>query len=229
MNATLLKPMFAGVACLALSACASLDKPLRDPAYAPTYPAQAATAPAAVTGSIYNPGNNLFLWEDVKPRRVGDILTVVLEERTDANKSASTTTKKESSVGLSVPGLFGRPATAGGTEILNAEIEGARDFKGNGGSSQSNRLSGNITVTVSEVLPNGILVVRGEKLLTLNQGSEVVRVRGLVRPTDIRTDNSIRSWQIANAEITYSGKGALADSNQQGWLSRFFNSPMWPF
>ncbi len=227
--AKLLERVAATTALLALASCATLDPPLRDPAYAPSLPEPPAARPEAATGAIYNPNNNLFLFEDIRARRVGDTLIVVLEEKTAANKSASTTTKKESGLSLGVKSLFGRPATAGGAEFLNADVEASRDFSGKGGSTQSNSLSGNITATVAEVLPNGNLVVRGEKVLTLNQGSEVVRVRGIVRPVDIRADNSVRSWQIANAEITYSGKGALADSNQQGWLSRFFNSAFWPF
>ena len=98
-----------------------------------------------------------------------------------------------------------------------------------GDSSQSNSLSGNITVTVAAVHPNGNMLVRGEKLLTLNQGAEVVRISGLVRPVDVTPQNTVLSTQIADAQITYSGTGAIAQSNQQGWLARFFNSPYWPF
>ncbi|MDP3368030.1 MAG: flagellar basal body L-ring protein FlgH, partial [Pseudomonas sp.] len=94
---------------------------------------------------------------------------------------------------------------------------------------QSNSLSGSVTVTVAEVLPNGVLVVRGEKWLTLNTGDEMVRISGLVRADDISSSNTVSSTRIADARLTYSGTGSFADASQPGWLSRFFLSPMWPF
>jgi flagellar L-ring protein precursor FlgH len=92
-----------------------------------------------------------------------------------------------------------------------------------------NSLSGNITVTIHQVMPNGTMLVRGEKWLTLNQGDEYIRVSGLVRPQDIGPDNSIESTRLADARITYSGTGATHDANVMGWLARFFISPLWPF
>ena len=84
-------------------------------------------------------------------------------------------------------------------------------------------------MTVAERLPNGNLLVRGEKRITINQGQEFIRVQGIVRPVDIGPANTVPSTKIADATITYTGKGTLADSNRQGWLSRFFNSPWFPF
>jgi flagellar L-ring protein precursor FlgH len=109
------------------------------------------------------------------------------------------------------------------------DLSGSRSFEGEADASQSNSLSGAITVTIADVLPNGNLVVRGEKWLTLNQGEEFIQVSGIVRPQDVTTANTVLSTQIADARITYSGKGTLADSNRMGWLARFFNSPVWPF
>ena len=80
-----------------------------------------------------------------------------------------------------------------------------------------------------KVLPNGNLYVAGEKQIALNQGKEYVRVTGVIRPIDLASDNSIPSYRVASARISYSGKGALADANSQSWLSRFFNSPWVPF
>ena len=90
-------------------------------------------------------------------------------------------------------------------------------------------MNGSITVTVAEVLPNGNMIVRGEKWLTLNQGEEYIQISGIVRPQDVRTDNTIFSTLVADARIAYSGKGMLANANSPGWLARFFNSPIWPF
>ncbi|HSG61723.1 MAG TPA: flagellar basal body L-ring protein FlgH, partial [Pseudomonadales bacterium] len=110
-----------------------------------------------------------------------------------------------------------------------SNVDHSRDFTGSADSDMSNSLSGNISVTVSDVLPNGVLVIRGEKWLTLNRGEEFIRIRGLVRAEDIAADNTISSTLIADARITYSGTGELADTNRQGWLTRFFNSVVWPF
>lgn len=226
-------------ASLLLGGCAVQQQNLRDPSYAPvvapspnpprpSFPSANNPMQQLMTGSIYNPSTSRPLFEDYRARQVGDVLTVILQEYTDASKKAGTATKKASNVDMSSPTIFGRPITHNGVPVLDAKINGKVDFAGEGTSSQSNSLKGNITVTVSQILPNGNLVVRGEKLLYLNQGSEVVRIRGIVRPSDISASNTIHSTQIANAEITYKGKGVVADSNEAGWLTRFFNSKWWP-
>ena len=112
---------------------------------------------------------------------------------------------------------------------LSVALSSGKEFKGEGDSSQGNSLSGNITVTVAEVLSNGNLVIRGQKMLTLNQGDEHIRISGIVRPSDIRSDNSILSSQVADAQIIYTGNGMIADSNNMGWLARVFSSKWWPF
>ncbi|MGD8525667.1 MAG: flagellar basal body L-ring protein FlgH, partial [Thioalkalispiraceae bacterium] len=104
-----------------------------------------------------------------------------------------------------------------------------REFAGEGSSTQSNSLTGRIGVTVVEVMSNGNMKVRGEKLLHLNQGDEFIRISGIVRQVDVRSDNTIPSTLVANAQISYGGNGALAEANSQGWLSRFFSSSWWPF
>ncbi len=226
-------------ASLLLGGCAARQQSLRDPAYAPvvapspnpptpSFPSASNPMQQLMTGSIYSPATSRSLFEDYRARRVGDVLTVVLREQTDASKQAGTATKKASNIDMSSPKIFGRGITRNGVPILDTNIKGKVDFAGEGSSSQSNSLKGNITVTVAQVLPNGNLVVRGEKLLYLNQGSEVVRIRGIVRPSDISSTNTVYSTQIANAEITYKGKGIVADSNDAGWLTRFFNSGWWP-
>jgi flagellar L-ring protein precursor FlgH len=153
----------------------------------------------------------------------------MLVERTNASKESSTSTAKGSSVDTGLPVFAGRPITSNGTAILNSEFGSDSSFDGQADSSQSNRLDGSITVTVAERLPNGNLLVRGEKLITINQGEEFIRVQGIVRPVDIGPQNTVASTKVADAKITYSGKGTLADTNRPGWLSRFFNSPWFPF
>jgi flagellar L-ring protein precursor FlgH len=223
MNARLLTA--AGLV-LALAACSTAGPGMHAGAYAPT-PPPVYPPPPATSGTIYQPGLEISLFSDVKARRVGDTVTIRLAERTQASKSASTDAKKDSSIDTGFPTLLGGPVTKGGDEILNNEWSTTQDFEGEGSSSQSNRLEGNITVTVAEVYPNGNLLVRGEKWLTLNQGEEFVQISGIVRPVDIASDNSVPSFKVADARITYSGKGTLADSNRPGVLARLFMK-FWP-
>lgn len=207
-----------------LSGCAGA--PPRDSAeYEPTLP-RSYEQERAASGSIYHDGSARLLFEDLKAHNVGDLVTIVLTESTNASKSASTNTSKESSVEAETPTVFG---TIKGKDIFNQQIGMNRDFAGSGDSSQSNSLNGTVTVTVAEVYPNGNLLIRGQKRVWLNQGEEYVRVSGIVRPSDIRPDNTVLSTRVADARITYSGRGAVADSNAAGWLSRFFQSPIWPF
>ena len=115
-----------------------------------------------------------------------------------------------------------------GRDILSASVNGDRGFSGAGNSAQSNRLQGSVTVTVIQRLPNGNLVVQGQKNMRLNQGDELVQIQGIVRPADINPDNTISSGKVADARIAYGGRGAIAQSNSMGWLGRFFNSPIFP-
>lgn len=208
--------------------CASRLGPMGGDDFTPT-PPPVAPPPTYENGSLYSSAHAVSLFEDLRARRIGDVITVVLNERTDANKSASTATSKDSTVSLAPGTAFGRPITDDGVPIAEAALSGEREFEGAGTSSQSNQLNGSITVSVVDVLPNGLLVVQGEKWIQINQGREYVRVRGLVRPVDISALNTVSSSQIANAQIAYGGSGALADANREGWLARFFSSVVWPF
>ena len=222
-----LKQWFAVVGCLQLIACSAVT-PLKNPGYEPAQPMPIVPV-ASIDGAIYTDVNNQFLFEDIKARRVGDLITVLLEESTNATKSASTNTSKNSSIAMPSPTLFGVKPTYKGNEFLDTSVNSDVGFKGGADSTQSNRLTGDITVTIAMVYPNGNMLVRGEKVLTLNQGSEVVRISGIVRPADVAPNNTVRSTHIANAEITYSGSGPLAESNSPGWLVRILGSSLWPF
>ena len=183
----------------------------------------------ATNGAIYKVGRDVALFENPIARHVGDIVTIVLNESTAAKKSATTTTAKTTTDTLPGMTLLGAAATIHGTPILSNNINDAAKFNGEGDSAQSNSLTGYITCTVVRVLPNGNLLVKGEKLIGINQGSEYVRLSGVIRPIDLAPDNSVPSLKVGAARISYGGKGALADANAQGWLSRFFNSPWTPF
>jgi flagellar L-ring protein precursor FlgH len=178
-------------------------------------------------GAIYPYGPDLALFEDIKARRQGDLLTIVLVERTDAQKSADTSLSRDTDIDIPAPVILGQPVTHNGVPV-DTRLQSSTDFDGNGDSAQSNALTGSITVTVAEVLPNGTLVVQGEKWIGINRGEEYIRVRGIVRPVDIRADNTVLSTQIGNVEIAYGGTGELASANRMGWLGRFFTSVIWP-
>ena len=209
----------------ALAACTTLKPEKHDDGLAWTQ----ETPPPPTDGAIFQAGRDVVLAANPVAHQVGDTVTIVLNEATAAQKSATTTTSKASNIALPNPTLFGKPVSLNGVPILENNINNSTKFDGEGASAQSNSLTGYVTVTVVRVLPNGNLFVRGEKQIGLNQGQEYVRVAGVIRPIDLAADNSIPSFRVANAQITYSGKGALADSNKQSWLGRFFNSPWAPF
>ncbi|MCE5231798.1 MAG: flagellar basal body L-ring protein FlgH [Xanthomonadaceae bacterium] len=215
------------VACAALAGCMSAP-PRADTSYAPTMPEPAVAAAAPADGAIWHDAQNMELFSDPKAHRAGDILTIVLVENTQASKKASTTTSKKDKTDLAAPTILGSVASLHG-KAASIGLDGERAFDGSGSSSQSNQLSGEITVTVAQRLANGNLLVRGEKWLTINQGQELVRIAGIVRPQDIGPDNTVPSTRVADARIAYTGKGTLADANSKGWLSRFFSSKWMPF
>ena len=217
----------------ALGGCVSPPPKPNDPYYAPVLPRTPLPA-AQNNGAIYQAGFEQNLYDDRKAFRVGDIITITLNEKTQASKKANSDIQKDSKTKMGLTSLFGSGMTTnnpigGGDLSLSAEYGGSRDAKGDSQAGQSNSLTGSITVTVAEVLPNGILSVRGEKWMTLNTGNELVRIAGLVRADDIATDNTVPSTRVADARITYSGTGSFADASQPGWLDRFFISPLWPF
>ncbi|WP_306396161.1 flagellar basal body L-ring protein FlgH [Telluria beijingensis] len=180
-------------------------------------------ARGGVSGGVFT-ADTVSLTSDSRAYRVGDAVTVILQETTQASKRAGTSISKGSSIGISPLAALGKVY-----DKAAVDITADRDFQGDATSTQQNALSGSLTVIVQEVLPNGLLRVAGEKNLMLNQGEEFVRLKGFVRAADVDADNRVSSLRVANARIAYSARGALADANQPGWLTRFFNSPLMPF
>ncbi|MCC5859936.1 MAG: flagellar basal body L-ring protein FlgH [Ectothiorhodospiraceae bacterium] len=209
-----------------LAGCASAPRQDREPEAFPMPVVQ--TPEREANGAIYQTGRDRRLFENRTALRPGDILTIVLEEETGASKQASTTISKSSDVNIGAPQMFGRDITVGGNP-LSASSNADRGFDGSGGVDQQNQLSGTLTAIVTEVHPSGNLVIQGRKKLTINHGDEYLTITGLVRPDDVRPDNTVSSTRVANAQIAYTGTGTLAESNQMGWLSRLFNSRLWPF
>jgi flagellar L-ring protein precursor FlgH len=228
--------LIGAIGLLALAGCQSV--PTRDPNFAPARPVAQAPMPDR-RGAIYPGGQDLAVAEvdffsDIRPRRVGDSLTVILVERTNASKSNDASVDKQVDMTVANPTLFGtqpnfRLPNRNTTFTLEQQLNSDKQFEGKGEANQSNSLTGQITVTVVEVLPNGNLAVQGEKILTLNRGHEHVRLSGIVRPMDIGPDNTIPSNRVADATIVYSGEGEVADASVMGWLARFFVSALMPF
>ncbi len=176
-------------------------------------------ANAQPNGAIFQVASGYAaLHEGWRARRVGDLLTIVLVERTAASKSASSKLDSGGGFGLT-------PPSTGPLSLFkstDASASGTRNFTGAGTTDQANSLTGAISVTVAKIYPNGTLLVQGQKHVTLNRGDEVVQIKGIVRTADIDLDNSVPSTRVADAQIAYTGKGDIARANRQGWLSRFF-------
>jgi flagellar L-ring protein precursor FlgH len=200
---------------LAPSGTAAKDKMPPD-AFAVTMPVPPPPLPA--NGAIFQ-GSYAPLTSGGRASQVGDLITIQLVERTAATKSNAAGTQRDGNIGLT-------PPSTGPLSLFNPSdiaMGGGQQFKGKGDASQSNALSGEVSVTVAAVYPNGTMLVRGEKLLTLNRGDERVQIAGIVRAMDISPDNRVLSTRVANATIRYVGKGEIARASQQGWLQRFFS------
>ena len=214
-----------------LSACAGGYHPMQakpgERQWQPTVTKATTPATKQVSrkdGSLLQSAKLLNMFQDRRAYHVGDILTVMLNEETQSSKKANTDIGKTSDTAGTYSAAFPNANESGGFGF------GAnRSFNGSSSASQQNTLTGAITVTIAEVLDTGALRINGEKWIKLNQGDEYIRLTGLIRIEDVDRANRISSQRIADARITYAGRGALAEANQQGWLSRFFNSGWFPF
>lgn len=188
--------------------------------YAPTY-AEAFPETTPANGGIFQPANGYApLTSGARAAMVGDIITIQLVENTQASKSNAANMDRDGSIGLTPPSTGPLSNLIKATDVASS---GTQTFKGTGAASQSNSLNGEITVTVAKLLPNGNMLVRGQKALTLNRGDEFIQIAGIIRPADISNDNKVLSTRVADARITYSGKGEIARASRQGWLQRFFS------
>jgi flagellar L-ring protein precursor FlgH len=204
----------------AATGCVSVTPPTS--VHQPMVVRPASPAPAPRTeGSIYAAGfGSGLLFEDRRARNVGDTVTIVIAEKTDASKKSNTNTGRSSNNTFGVSALQGLP----GKSFLGSNLNATSGFSfdGKGESNNANDFSGTITVTVTEVLGNGNMLVSGEKQVGINQGSEYIRLSGIVNPVQLTAANTIQSTQLADARIEYRGSGAVAENQQTGWLTRFF-------
>ena len=199
-----------------LAGCSTKVQEAASSNFDPVYPMPSETVQSGFpTGTIYSPQKAGLFATDRRASRVGDILTVAFSESFQATKSQNAGSEKSSSYQMQLP--TAKPFDGLGPELSNSTTQ---SFTGSGTAAQSNSLTGLVSVHVVRVLPGDNLEILGQKKLTLNNGDEYIRVHGIVRPEDITSDNVVQSDRIANAEITYIGAGDVADTGQQGWLSR---------
>jgi flagellar L-ring protein precursor FlgH len=198
------------------------ELPASGPAPIPpqNFVAHAAAPQGPVTGSIYQAAAYRPLFEDHRARLVGDTLTIQIVEKISASQSANSTVDKSGDLSASVTALPGvKPSWLGGA---SASASSGNTFEGKGATTSSNDFTGTITATVVGVLPNGHLVVAGEKQIGVNQHVDVLRFTGQVDPRSIQPGNTIPSAQVANVRVEKRGRGAMADAQGIGWLARFF-------
>ena len=180
--------------------------------------------PPLANGSIYQSHRGSRpLFEDRRPRMVGDILTIVMDEQVSASKNSQSNMNQSSSAGLNLsalPDVLERLAEQG--VDLSGSLSGNSDFAGGGESQASNSMTGTITVSVLEVMHNGNLRVRGEKQIGINQGVEFIRFSGVISPRTISGQNTVPSTAVADARIEYVGNGYISEAQHMGWLQRFF-------
>lgn len=183
---------------------------------------QAQPAQAAGNGAIYQTNAYRPLFEDRRARQVGDVLTILINENTQAGKKASSNGSKTGAIDSSIKAVTGLPLKTFEGASVKADSSTAYDDKS--AINSSNVFSGNITVTVTEVLPNGNLVVAGEKQIALDKGTEYIRLSGVVQPDTIRAGNTVSSATVADARIEYRSSAKFDSAEVMGWLARFFLS-----
>ena len=180
-------------------------------------------------GAIYQSGMAVNLFEDTTAKRVGDILTINLVEAASALSSSDTKASKEQNVEMPPPKVAGGDVTHNNKQVLENQVKAGREFTGSGESNQAHNFQAVMAVSVVAVLPNKYLVVRGEKLIALNQSEDFMRFEGIIRPQDIKLDNTVESQKVANVKISYAGMGEMSSSNKMGPLAKFFQSPAYPY
>ncbi len=206
------------VALLIMGGCAQLPHESVVPEAQPiSYPDPSLATP---NGAIYQARGGFHpLFQDRRPRQVGDIITITINEDVSASKDSSSNANRESSLGLDLETI---PDLMSFLEDNSLDVSGENDFEGSGGSSASNTFTGTLTATVVNILPNGNLQVRGEKRIAINQGTEYIRFSGVVDPLSVTTQNTVPSGQVADARIEYVGDGYINEAQHMGWLQRLW-------
>ncbi len=180
-------------------------------------------------GTLWNGDEGNWL-SDIKARRVGDIVTVIIAEEASASKEASTNTDRSSSLSAGISNFFGLENSVSSNITPSALINAStsNDFSGSGKTTRSENLAATLTTQVVKVYPNGNLKIRGGKSVTVNNENQIIYLTGIVRSYDVSAENTVDSGDILNAQISYTGKGSVSDKQKPGWLMRIFDNT-WPF
>ena len=210
-----------------LAGCSTEQRSVRTP----SFDEQLETPrPSYSNGSLWQ-NSSVSLVEDTKARRKGDILTILIDEQASASKQAATDTGRKTEITAGIPNFLGLEQTSFKTWMdLSKMISASTDstYAGTGSTNRKDNLSATISAKVVEVLPNGNMSIEGRRNVRVNEEDQFIRVEGTVRPKDIRPDNVIASSMIADARITYSGKGLVSDQQRPGWLKQIVDK-VWPF
>ena len=228
-SATRIVTIGAGLLATCLSGCNVLPPQAmtHSPQFEPVYPVQQIHTSAS-TGAIYVGRQTESWFSKGRNFQVGDVITVLLNESTQAARSQAGSVSRNSTNDMLSPGLAVLGNKLGGimkgTDFSKTDISN----KGSGTADQTASLSGSIAVSVVEVMANGNLVLRGEKQLALTEGSEIIQVAGVIRPEDVAPNNTVQSRRLANAQIAYRGTGDLANASRAGWGTSAVLK-LWPF
>ncbi len=205
-----------------LSGCAALQATPPTAVHQPmSVRPEPRTAQASQPGSIFQPNFSRPLFEDRRARFVGDVITINLVEQTAASKKSSANAERNASMAASISALAKVPL-AGALGGLGVTASDASKFGGKGDAAANNAFTGTITTTVIEVLGNGNLLVSGEKQIAINQGNEFIRFSGVVNPVNVTGSNTVQSTQVADARIEYRANGYIDETENMGWMQRFF-------
>lgn len=212
-----------------LGGCSTYVSQIEGQAFEPVDPAINLAAEQPINGAIFRSGQSGLFATDQRARRVGDILTVTFNEVFAATKAQTAASSKADAFGVTLPTGLPNILTGGFDKDPGGNGAGLtagtnRTFSGAGNAAQSNSFTGSLAVTVIRVFANGNMEVTGQKEITLNNGNEYVRVKGIVRPEDISATNIVSSNRLADAQIRYTGSGHLADTSKPGWLSQFMRA-----
>ncbi len=222
-----IRPLFAALALTGLAGCAALQATPPTAVHQPmSVRPEPRTAQASQPGAIYQSSFSRPLFEDRRARFIGDVITVNLVEQTAASKKSSATAERNASLSASITALAKLPLK--GLNSLDATASDASKFGGKGDAAANNTFTGTITTTVIEVLPNGNLLVSGEKQIAVNQGNEFIRFSGVVNPVYVTGSNTVQSTQVADARVEYRANGYMDEAQTMGWMQRFFLTVM-PF
>ena len=221
--------MTISILALVLGGCSTYVSQIEGQAFEPVDPAINLAAEQPMNGAIFRRGQSGLFATDQRARRVGDILTVTFNEVFAATKAQTAASSKADAFGVTLPTGLPNILTGGFDKDVGGNGAGLtagtnRTFSGAGNAAQSNSFTGSLAVTVIRVFANGNMEVTGQKEITLNNGNEYVRVKGIVRPEDISATNVVSSNRLADAQIRYTGSGHLANTSKPGWLSQFMRA-----